>query len=288
MSILTKVFVLMQLVFALVLCVLVVLFVNGQQNYKKQVLTTQNAMYAASAALASQEATVGRVESQLTAAMRANTRMAGNLNDQILTLQGKVSSAQAEIAQLKATNQSSINSNSLLSDANRSLEKQLANETHQLNKLRPSTLRYINENAQLNRHNDQLTNERNEAQKQIQTLQESLAALNMRLTKALASAQTPASGSSVSSLIGTPTAVAVNGHVQQVQTYNNRTYVSVSLGARDGVVKGTRLTVYRGGKYIADLLVRSVDPTTSVGMVTLVTPGQKVMANDMVMSGPGT
>ncbi len=288
MSILTKIFVLLQLVFALVLAVLVVLFAHGQQNYKKQVLTDQNAMIASQAALLNTRATVSRLSAQLAQAARANINTLGNLNDKILNLQGKLSSAQSEVAQLKANKQSLVNSTSLLSAANRSQQDQLAADSKELTKLRPVVLRYINENAQLNRHNTQLTNERNEAQKQIQTLQESIVALNTRLARAAALQHQVASApNAVNAVIGVPTAVAVNGKIQQVQSYNNRVYVSVNLGARDGVSKGTRLTVYKSGQYVADVVVRSVDPTTCVGVVTLASPSAKVMVNDLVMSGPG-
>ncbi len=291
MSILTKIFVLLQLVFALVLAVLVVLFVHGQQNYKKQVLTDQNTMIAAQAALLNEETTASRLSAQLAQATRANINTLGSLNSKILRLQGNLASAQSEIAQLKANKQSLVNSTSLLSAANRSQQDQLAAETKELTKLRPVVLRYVNENAQLNRHNTQLTNERNEAQKEIQTLQESIVALNTRLARAVAMEHKAASTSSqnvANAVIGVPTAAPVNGKIQQVQTYNSRTYVSVNLGSRDGVSKGTRLTVYSKGKYVADVVVRSVDPTTSVGVVTLASPSAKVVVNDLVMSGPGT
>lgn len=290
MSILTKIFVLLQLVFALVLAVLVVLFAHGQQNYKKQVLTDQNAMIASQAALLNEQTTAGRLDAELAQATSANINTLSNLNEKILTLQGKLASAQSEIAQLKVDKQSLVNSTSLLSAANGSQQQQLAADSRELTKLRPVVLRYINENAQLNRHNTQLTNERNEAQKQIQTLQESIVALNTRLARAVAMQHQVAATSSrhaVNAVIGVPTAVAVNGKIQQVQSYNNRVYVSVNLGSRDGVSKGTRLTVYKNGHYVGDVLVRSVDPTTAVGVVTLASPSAKVMVNDLVMSGPG-
>ena len=288
MSTVTKIFVVLQVLFALTLSVLVVLFAYKQQNYRAQLVTTQNSMVAASAALAKQDTLVAQTQAELSKAQQANVSIAGKYSDAITNLQAKLQSANTQIAQAAADQQKASNNVTLLTDSVTSLQKQLADETAQLNLIRPELLKAINENAQLNRHNDNLTNERNEAQKTIQTLQESIANLNARLTKAMSAAKSPTQTASLNQMIGVPTASPVNGIINQVESLNGHTYVSFSLGARDGVTTGTRLTVYRNGTYVADIVVRSVDPTQSVGVVTLVKPGQSVKTNDTVMSGPGT
>ncbi len=288
MNTLTKIFVVLQLVLALVLAVLVVLFAYKQPNYKEQLQVEQKSRIAAAAALAQQETQNTALLRKLAAARRAAARQAGALQSQIINLEGQVAGDQTEIAQIKAAKCQMGTNVSLLTNTVHSLNKQVADETAQLNTLRPSLLRYINENAQLNRRVDQLTDERDAARKTIQTLQESIVALNHKLV--LAAAKTtvsPQRAVNLRTMIGTPTPVRVNGIIRRVRTFDGRTYVSTSLGRRDGIHKGTRLTIYRDHKYIGDAIVQRVDTTESVGVVTLQAPGAKIDTADLVMSGPG-
>ncbi len=291
MNALTKIFVVLQLVLALVLSVLVIQFIYKQDRYKTEVLTQQKTAIASAAALSAAEQSNLALRHNLLRATRLAARETRQLQTQILALQGKLSDEGITIAQLKATASAAGTNVTLLTNTVNSLNKQVANQTAQLNNLRPAELKYINENAQLNRRNDELTNQRDAAEKTIQTLQESVVALNKKLRGAMARATVAkgtGSSASLTALMGVPTSVLVNGMVRNVRVFNGHTYVSTTLGSKDGVTKGTRLTIYNGQKYIGDIIVQQADATESIGMVTLMAPGAKVTVNEMVMSGPGS
>lgn len=288
MNTVTRIFVVLQLVLALALSVLVVVFVSKQTNYRDLVVSTQRAAIAASAGLAKAKLMSSNLSNELASAQESASSAQRHMNSEVVSLQGRLADAQTQIAELQASNSAKSTNVSLLTNTVHSLNTQVADETAQLNKLRPQQLSLINERAELSRRVTELTNERDVARKSIQVLQESIAKLTHHLSVAMAAAKAPSSVVSAASVLqGVPTPTAINGSITKVAKYNGKLYVSCNLGSRDGVNQGTRLTVYRGNKYIADILVQRSDATHSVGVVTLQAPNQMVAKADMVMSGPG-
>ena len=289
MNTLTKTFVLLQLVLALVLSVLVILFADKQQNYRSQVATSQKAQIVAQAMTSQLQQANTNLQTQLTAALQAGAEKAGRLNNTILNVQSKLADDQTTIAQLRVAKSQLQTSITDLTSTVSSLNKQVAGENAILNTMRPKLLTYVNQNAELGRRITELTNERNVARQTIQVLQESVASLHRRMSKMEVAARTssPTSSALSTAVAGVPTSVQVNGTVMKVASYNGHTYVSASLGTRDGVGKGTRLTIYSNGRYIGDVVVQKADATESVGVVSLQAPGTTIAPNEMVMSGPG-
>jgi chromosome segregation ATPase len=286
---LTKTFVLLQLVLALVLSVLVILFADKQQNYRSQVATSQKAQIVAQAMTSQLQQANTNLQTQLTAALQAGAEKAGRLNNSILDLQSKLADDQTTIAQLRVAKSQLQTSITDLTSTVSSLNKQVAEQNSILNTMRPKLLTYVNQNAELGRRITELTNERNVARQTIQVLQESVASLHRQMSKMEVAAKTssPTSGALSSAVAGVPTSVQVNGTVMKVASYNGHTYISASLGTRDGVGKGTRLTIYANGRYIGDVVVQKADATESVGVVSLQAPGTTIAPHEMVMSGPG-
>ena len=289
MNTLTKTFVLLQLVLALVLSVLVILFADKQQNYRSQVASSQKAQIAAQAMTTQLQQANTNLQTQLTAALQKGAEKAGRLNNTILDLQSKLADDQTTIAQLRVAKSQLQTSITDLTSTVSSLNKQVAEQNSILNTMRPKLLTYVNQNAELGRRITELTNERNVARQTIQVLQESVASLHRQMSKMEVAAKTssPTSGALSSAVAGVPTSVQVNGTVMKVASYNGHTYVSASLGTRDGVGKGTRLTIYANGRYIGDVVVQKADATESVGVVSLQAPGTTIAPHEMVMSGPG-
>ncbi len=289
MNTLTKTFVLLQLVLALVLSVLVILFADKQQNYRGQVATSQKAQIVAQAMTSQLQQANTNLQTQLTAALQAGAEKAGRLNNTILDVQSKLADDQTTIAQLRVAKSQLQTSITDLTSTVSSLNKQVAGQNSILNTMRPKLLTYVNQNAELGRRITELTNERNVARQTIQVLQESVASLHRQMSKmeVAARSSSPTSGALSNAVAGVPTSVQVNGTVMKVASYNGHTYVSASLGTRDGVAKGTRLTIYSNGRYIGDVVVQKADATESVGVVSLQAPGTTITPNEMVMSGPG-
>ncbi len=289
MNTLTKTFVLLQLVLALVLSVLVIMFADKQQNYRNEVAASQKAQIAAQAMTSQLQQANGNLQTQLAAALQAAAQKAGRLNNSILDLQSKLADNQTTIAQLRVAKSQLQTSITDLTSTVSSLNTQVAGQNTVLNAMRPKLLTYVNQNAELGRRITELTNERNVARQTMQVLQENVASLHRQMSKMEVAARTssPTSSTLSTAVAGVPTPVQVNGTVMKVASYNGHTYISASLGTRDGVGKGTRLTIYSNGRYIGDVVVQKADSTESVGVVSLQAPGTTIAPNEMVMSGPG-
>lgn len=73
----------------------------------------------------------------------------------------------------------------------------------------------------------------------------------------------------------------ITGEVTQI----DGRYVSVNVGQSSGVVAGMEFMVYRGQTYVGDFKVESVRPKEAGGKLTLVREGQQVQPGDRVVCG---
>jgi hypothetical protein len=102
--------------------------------------------------------------------------------------------------------------------------------------------------------------------------------------------QTTSSGRRVSSAspapsgttaVSPPVAGPISGEVVGVQ----EGYVSINVGETSGVVRGMPFMIYRGQQYVGDLQVENVRPKEAGGKLTMVRPGQQVQSGDRVVYG---
>jgi hypothetical protein len=293
LSIITKIFVVLQLVGSLALAVIVVMYVSNQEKYKPLVATSQNQLVAAQAALTAEQAQSAALREDGNKMRAAFETEKASLQREIDNRGAKMTDLASQIEQLtQDKTQSSINVANL-SDTTKSLEQQLTGKDTELGDLRPKIIDLTAKNADLNRRLNTEVQKNELADKTIRELQEAVAAEDQK-------SSTPASGPGASSGAGesgpsvltggvaggAPTPVTVNGTVKETKDVNGKTYVSLSLGSRDGVRIGTRLTVYRNNSYVADVVLTQVNANESVGVVTITKPGNQVSANDLVISGP--
>lgn len=73
----------------------------------------------------------------------------------------------------------------------------------------------------------------------------------------------------------------ISGEVVQMENG----YVTVNVGETSGVVQGMEFMIYRGQTYIGDLKVETVRPKEAGGKLTLVRTGQQVQRGDRVVCG---
>ncbi len=70
-------------------------------------------------------------------------------------------------------------------------------------------------------------------------------------------------------------------------THVDGNYVSINVGESSGVSSGMEFMIYRGGAYVGDLKVDNVRPKEAGGKITLVKQGQQVQRGDRVSYGMG-
>jgi hypothetical protein len=284
LSSLTKIFVFLTLVFAILGSVMEVVAVQREGNYKAQVKAANDEMVAAQAVAAEGKVTADKLiaeRDQLNKTigdLTSKARVAGEgANGKIAELQGKLQAAENSIAKI----QNSLNDTTAIAN---SLTQQNAAYAQEIQRLSPENVRLTRENAELSRANNELTTANNFAGQSIRKLQEQIAILTENAGKGGASVA-PSDANKVASLtVETP--AQINGKIDQVTPTAGRTLVEMPLGIRDGVRNGTRFMVYRGQTYIADAVVEKADPDVSIAAIDPATlkQGQTVQVGDMVMT----
>jgi hypothetical protein len=78
-----------------------------------------------------------------------------------------------------------------------------------------------------------------------------------------------------------PVVGPISGEVREI----NGAYVSLNIGESSGVVQGMPFMVYRGQTYVGDVAVENVRPKEAGGKITLLRAGQQVQPGDRVVYG---
>lgn len=281
MSTLTKIFIVLQLVFSITLSVFVFLTLGGQQKYKDQVESALQSKIAAEASLGLANSQVAQLQSQYADLMNQKTSDANRLNDELTRRTTEINTRQVQIDKLDAEKLEILANIQRLTNTVSALQSTLTRRDQELDSVRPENQKLIAQNAELNRKNNEQAQQLDLAEKTIRTLQETLA----QRPAAPAQGTAPAQGEAVATLSGVPTQAQINGTVTKVQSANGKIYATLSLGSRDGIAANTRLVVYRGSNYVGDAVVVRVTPDQSVAQITVSKDG--VQANDRVISGGG-
>ncbi|MEI7765894.1 MAG: hypothetical protein WCJ97_00495 [Phycisphaerae bacterium] len=280
MSILTKVFIVLQTVFALVLAPLVIVFVGQQDNYKKDVEKANLAKVAA-------QVQVTKAGKDISALTESFNKLAADNNNQTASLKREVDDRDAKISGLERekdsfalkASEADIALKQTISSVD-ALKSLLTSRDKEVSEIRPRLVDLTQKAEDVNRKNGELLIEVEQAKKAIRTLQEALVASQQR---------GPATGINQAgqqvTQAAAPTIVApnvVNGRVNQVQELNGKVYLTMSLGGRDGVQNGTKFVISRGSNFVADAVVERVAPDQSVAVVTL--SQAAIQVNDVVSS----
>jgi len=280
LSTLTKIFIVLQLVFSIVLSVFVFLTLGGQQKYKDMVEVEQRSRIAAEATLGLANAESAKYQAQYADLMNQKTNEIANLNIELQRRSTEINTRQVMLDKSEAEKAEASANVQRLASTVQNLQAAMQRRDTELEAVRPENQKLIAQNAELNRKNNEQAQQLDLAEKTIRTLQETLA------QRPAAPAQaTPAKSDSVASLSGVPTQAQINGTVTKVQNSNGKTYATLTLGARDGVTANTRLVVYRGSNYVGDAVIVRVTPDQSVAQITV--SKDAVQENDRVISGAG-
>ena len=279
MSALTKILIVLQLVFSLVLSVVLVLMVSKMDPYKQRVDAAQTALFAATAdkvrleeavAAANAAATAANDKATTEATARATER-AKNASDATaadlnrMKLEAQVAGLQTQLASLTASNKT-------LADANAEKDKRLADLAPQVQKL-------TQQNAALYQSNQEGQNQLRAAEQALRKLQE----VQQAGGGAAGGLPTGSDNQVVALSSANPVRASINAKISNIAQSAGRTLIELPLGTRDGVQNGTTLMIYRNNNtYVGEAVVTRVTPDSSVAQVTKTKPGETVRGDEMV------
>jgi hypothetical protein len=284
LSTLTKILVVLQLVFSLIVAVVIVFGVSRLENYRAQVDASHMQMVAAQASLAKSQNDVAVADAQVA---DANSRLASatdelkKQNNDLATKLAEVSSERGALEARNAQQQSSI---SQLTSSIDSQNKLIAAKDTELASLRPENISLVQKNAELNRVNNDQSTANRLAEQAIRKLQEQLATSETMPGKAGAMGTSDNGDSGVASLSASPANAQINAKISSIAPSAGHTLIEVPLGTRDGVKVNTALRIYRNSGYVGDAVVQSVFADSAVAQVTIVKPGDSIKVGDLVMT----
>lgn len=283
MSPLTKIFVILLVIFSLLLTAGTVVFVNTQT-------ATTASLKAAQDAASAQAAIAARATADLSSEKAASQVAQNALLAQIETIKNNQNRTQQEIADrdvklAAATADKAMMSANIatLTDALKASEDSRSKQQEQLASLRQTSDQIQTQNAQLNTQINDLTNKLDVTERDRRFLAEQNAELKQQGEKAAAALKD--AGIDINAVAAGTKAGAPNvtGVIRSTRQIANLPYATISVGSSDNVAKGMEFKVIDrdAGKFLGTLTVDSVEPNESTGHlsgphVDAIKPGTEV------------
>lgn len=284
MSTITKVFVVLVSVMAIVHSVLTVSTAARWDNSRKQLEAYQQLYQGEFVRRTSAEATLA------TSLARKDDQIA-ELTRQLATAHDQNRAATDELAALRIDLARQTNDRAAAEASRKKLEEILQVQTAELTSFQKQNQTLLSENIDLQTRIQrlssrvlELTSQNTIAGDEIRNLQEKLYAEQQRAREGRAMGGRAPSDVEVAAG-ATPVMRVAAGPIQGEITQVEGRYVSINVGETSGVSPGMVFMVYRGKDYIGDLTIESVRPKEAGGKMALVAPGQIVQAGDRVAFG---
>ena len=290
MHVLTKIFIVLVSLLAVLLVPLVVVYTHNENSFKQRWEDSQIAIETAKATLEAaklqnsrevgdKDTMIGSLQAEVTALRQDNEQLGGQtrkLEADLAAASAHQDSIRADIATLAAsvTNGQSL-IESLVTD-NKSL-RQIALDSEK---------RYTELDASFRDTQAQLEVEvaaRRALQEELQRLNEEHAGALDKLGRFYA--LYPQANLATARTAAMLPDRNLTANVLNVRRNNNETLVEISAGSRDGVKEGWQMSVFRGDEFIGNLQIIKVDIDSSVGRLSLESqsrglaqPGDRVQA----------
>jgi hypothetical protein len=289
MNTLTKLFIVLQLVFAIAVSVIVVMTVSALPKYKEQVEAWQKATIAAQAALAREVSNGVSLNALNNTLKQENVTLAAELGNTKNSMASQISLAEknnteltTKISELTATNQTQANVIS-------SLKTQYTQQSESLVKANADSLKFLNRSEEVNRENDKLRQENSQLTKALRMTQERLVETEQRYDALKNAPKQTAGAGGGAGIVGggsVPTVAAgyetpINGPIGKIEMKDERTYFTLTLGTRDGLQKGMVLMISRGNSYIGDAEIVNTKVNEAVAVIKVLKAGQSVQTGDL-------
>ena len=286
MTTITKVFVILVCLFALIFTPLAIQFAAREHNWKA----------VAQARDEEAQTAMAREQSEKSAAMAE----AAYYSKLLESARQELTNAQSEIAKVKQDLDNVKQERNQLLASRDSWEHSAGLLTAQMNvqstrnqELTDAREKSLSNERELQTQNIQLTDRVKELTAQVTILNqqsnqraEELASFREENRKLRDSLKLGQAGQVVSAT--TPTAVGTtpvvaSGPVAGEVTQVNGTMVTLNVGSASGIREGMTMVVTRGGNYICDIeMTKNINPNESVGRIMYEQPGRRIQVNDRV------
>ncbi|MCG3179187.1 MAG: hypothetical protein BIFFINMI_01520 [Phycisphaerae bacterium] len=263
MNILTKIFIVLLVVLTIAASVAVIIVNRDYRKWKPAYEALQQQLKEANQSKTVLDDQLKQARADGLAKDRQYQTTTNSQQEALTNLQGEVSKRDVQIAGLNGQVQSMTvekqNLERIVAQNNELIKKLEAEVTSTHARLTDISVKYTDVSEQANglqARNDYLS-------KQIKLQDEAINELRRRLQEAGQTTTTGQTGQpAVPEAVGPP----IKGEITAV----GDDHAVISVGKVDGVVPGMKFTVFRGGKYLAEMVVIKVEADSSVGRLQLV------------------
>jgi hypothetical protein len=272
--VLTKIFIVLVSLLAVMLVPLVVVYAHNENSYKSRLVSAEDQKAAANMALTAAEARAASekaaLQSQIEELRGKNSTLGQNhaaAEATIRNLEGQVAANAATAAEVTAriaAIESSIK-------AGQQLTETLVTE---LRELRALAVNLERQKVELDEALRDVTTQLDVAEQARRALAEELARVKQehastltKLGQAIAKGFNP--DDTQNTRLGVIPDISLTATVVRVEKSNNKTLVEIDAGQRDGVKKDWIMTIGDGGDFVGTMRIITVDIDRSVGEVTL-------------------
>jgi len=279
LSPLTKAFVVLATILAVVMVTLTVAVVARVDDYRSQYAQVESAK---TAAIQNEVKARAEMQQSLDAASELRDKYKADLDglSQQLQLARDDDSDQAQAiadlmeqnARLAVAQASSAKLNEAYAARVENLTIQIAEATNSIGDVNGKFEAITRQHVALMAEKDRLENDYLRLREQNVSLQEQVASLEKKVD-----------GYEASGAVFVGTADPIDGAVTRVEKISDQlTLVQLNVGTRDNVANDMQFTIYRGDQYVGTIKVTRVDTDAAVGELTL---GGGVREGDRVQSG---
>jgi septal ring factor EnvC (AmiA/AmiB activator) len=270
LSPLTKIFVILLVIFSLLLTAGTVTFVNTQQEFSKTLKDTKALADAKVAEAANAQASLTAEKARSDEAIRTATAQIEAMKNENNRTQQAIADRDVKLAAAGAEKAMTAANIASLTEALKASEDSRSKQQEQLAALRTSSDQIQTQNAALNTQINDLTNRLDVTERDRRFLAEQNAELKQQGEKA--SAALKDAGIDINAVAGGTRAGAPNvtGVVRSVRNIANLPYATISVGSSDNVTKGMEFRVVDrdAGKFLGTLTVDSVEPNEATGRLS--------------------
>jgi cell shape-determining protein MreC len=274
--VLTKIFVVLVSLLAVLLVPLVVVYAYNENSYKTRFSEAELKTASAQEALKAAEARAGAEVAALQREIQDYRTQIGSLQQDKSSAEVALRAAQSELATSRAM-QSSFGTNlekiTQTLEANHLLTESLVLE---IRELRSNAVAIERQKVELDEMLREVTSQLEVAEQARRALAEELARVKEEHTKALAKiSQYVAVHGEVDARIGAVRErglipdVTLNATVIRVERSSGQVLAEIDAGSKDGVKEGWMMTLANGGTFIGNLRIINVDINRATGVVTL-------------------
>jgi predicted RNase H-like nuclease (RuvC/YqgF family) len=281
-SIVTKIFVVLTTILALVIVPLMIAYVHNTAGIKGELEDVEQRRAVAVKEAQIINAQMAQTQNQVARAVEEADQARQRRLNEIDDLMTQITSKQQQITDLQnSLDQRNAQINTLVA-GNEQSGKIIQMLEEELGEKRDRLVKADRQNIELTDKNQELRVKVDTMNEQVRLLQEKLAGTREQLVEIEQQRRHGVSGDDETRPV--PAVRPIRGMITNVREVDGETFVAVNVGSNDQVAEGMLFIIHKADQYVGSLKITNVDLNSSAGRVTLtrgsVRPDLEVMASD--------